>query len=161
MHACSASSLIWYLFIRILVCLTAGSSMAIRETWHVASNADRSVSIECHRFERHPVVVMSFVAHLETVHAIFRHARSVYLSKSLDRLGWIVRRSWRAGRSINLLRHQPCGRSNVRFIELVFCENARRAGGKKRGKETHVRETKNPQTKTLYKKFPVIPVAQE
>lgn len=102
------------------ICPTAGSSTAIRETWHVASSADRSVSIGCRRFERHPVVVMSFVARLETVHAIFRHARSVYLSKSPDRLGWIARRSWRASRPINLLRHQPGGRSNVRFIELLF-----------------------------------------
>lgn len=61
--------------------------------------------------------------------ATFCLARSVYLSKSPDRLGWVVRRSWRTSRPINLLRHR-LRRSNIRFIELVFYENKCRANKK-------------------------------
>jgi len=46
-------------------CRTAGSSNAIGEMWYVVSSADHSIGIGCRRYERHPVVVVSFVARLE------------------------------------------------------------------------------------------------
>lgn len=129
-------------------------------TWNVtrdASSADRSVSIGCRRFERHPVVVMSFVARLETVHAIFRHARSVYLSKSPDRLGWVACRSWRASRPINLLRHRVAdwtfGSLNWFLRKRAPCRHKKR--------KSRARGKKSSQTRTSYKKSPAIPVVRD
>jgi len=116
----SANYLIWHSFISILIePLNSRWQSVKHDTWHLS--IDRSVSIRCRRFERYPVVIVSFVARLETVHAIFRHARSVYLSKSLDRLGWIARRNWRVGRLTYSVIVWPIERS-VRWTG--FCENA-------------------------------------